>query len=310
MPNLKSKLDGFLKSLNYVKDQLKKDSTDDKIKAKLKAEMDRRNFGEADATRHIVDRDRGTKQPKKPEPLLQSELVKALADAGFTESALLLKNWGEMDKNAEDIAEQMGKSNYGPKDLDLYDTTANQKRKETRTGEEVEAAGKNKGVRQYTSAAQGTAKEQATNQAKVDAVKSKKQPIKVYTPEELKTFADARGEKVSKEEEKTIDYKKINQINKPVSEEKAPAIDYSGKEPKMRNEWKGKEVKPSTARVEAKQQKKNAIISDAVKQGKVIDDRSKPGTKTVPKSIARELPAQPSEPVKTAQETISERRGK
>ena len=81
----------------------KGDEVDKKIKAKLKAEMDKRNFGEADATRHVIDRDRGDKVAKKPkvEPLLQSELVKALADAGFTQSALLLKNWNEMDSNAE-----------------------------------------------------------------------------------------------------------------------------------------------------------------------------------------------------------------
>ena len=37
------------------------------------------------------------------------KLVKALADAGHRESALLLKNWGEMDANAETMAKSMEK---------------------------------------------------------------------------------------------------------------------------------------------------------------------------------------------------------
>lgn len=55
-----------------------KDELDEKIKAKIKAKMDEKNFGEADATRHIIDRDRGEKiTPKsKKEPLLQTELIK------------------------------------------------------------------------------------------------------------------------------------------------------------------------------------------------------------------------------------------
>ena len=36
-----------------------KDETGDKIKAKLKAEMDKRGFGEADAIRHKIDVERG-----------------------------------------------------------------------------------------------------------------------------------------------------------------------------------------------------------------------------------------------------------
>ena len=41
---------------------------DAKIRAKLKAEMDKRNFTEVDTTKHIIDRDRGEKAPKAPQP--------------------------------------------------------------------------------------------------------------------------------------------------------------------------------------------------------------------------------------------------
>lgn len=53
----------------------KDDDIDAKIKARLKAEMDKRKFGEADAIRHKIDVDRGEKEAQKPkkEPLLQSE---------------------------------------------------------------------------------------------------------------------------------------------------------------------------------------------------------------------------------------------
>lgn len=253
-----------------------KDETDKKIQDKIRAEMERRNFGEADATRHIIDRDRGNQQPKPKNQLLQSELVKALDDAGHRESALLLKNWGEMDETAEEFY----KSNYGPKDLGLYDAAANQKRKQTRTGDEVEGAGQNKGVRQYTSAKMGTAKEQAAAQAKIDAEKSKQNKPKVYSPDELKAFAEARGakvsDKVSKVEGPTLDYKKINPSPK-VDESKTPTIDYSGREPKIKRPWSSKDI--ATKRVDpdvsVKANAKEERIRRAVKQGKVIDDRPK-----------------------------------
>jgi hypothetical protein len=48
----------------------KADDLDAKIKAKMRAEMERRNFTEADATRHVIERDRGDKiaTPKLPKP--------------------------------------------------------------------------------------------------------------------------------------------------------------------------------------------------------------------------------------------------
>ena len=54
-----------------------KDELDEKIKAKLKAEMDRRKFGDADTIRHKIDRDLGEKNAQQPKPdkLLQSERV-------------------------------------------------------------------------------------------------------------------------------------------------------------------------------------------------------------------------------------------
>lgn len=82
----------------------------------------------------------------------------------------------------------LGKSNYGPKDMMLYNPVDNIRRKATRTGEELEHVGQNKGVREYTSALQGTAQQQASAQAKSDKKRSKKNPVKTMqdmSPEEL-----------------------------------------------------------------------------------------------------------------------------
>lgn len=73
-----SKIEEMRKSLKEIleklsKSDLEKDELDEKIKAKIKGAMDQRGFGEADATRHVIDRDRGETAPKPPKPLLQSE---------------------------------------------------------------------------------------------------------------------------------------------------------------------------------------------------------------------------------------------
>jgi hypothetical protein len=73
-----SKIEEMRKSLKEIleklnKSALEKDELDEKIKAKIKGAMDQRGFGEADATRHVIDRDRGETAPKPTKPLLQSE---------------------------------------------------------------------------------------------------------------------------------------------------------------------------------------------------------------------------------------------
>ena len=169
----------------FAKDE---DALDAKIKAKLKTEMDRRKFGEADATRHVIDRDRGETQAIKPkkEPLLnsvdeKSSLVKALEDAGHRTSALLLKNWDEMDG----VAEEFVKSNYGPKGMGQYTPVDNIKRKASRTGEEIEGVGRNKAVRRYTTMG-------ASMQRAHDAAQQKEQQKK--QKDSVKTLADMSDE--------------------------------------------------------------------------------------------------------------------
>lgn len=85
----------------------------------------------------------------------------------------------------------LDKSNYGPKSMALYNPVDNIKRKESRTGEELEHVGQNKAVRQYTSAKEGTADQQADRQAKADKKRSSKNPVRTMkdmAPEELEAI--------------------------------------------------------------------------------------------------------------------------
>jgi PAB1-binding protein PBP1 len=105
-------------------------------------------------------------------------------------------------------------SNYGPKGAGLYDPVKNLERKRTRTGEEIEGVGRNKGVRQYTTSLSGTAKEQAESQAKADKEKNKKQPVKIVTadqmPADLKAQLEARAN-AKKSDEEYIEFNKCGQ---------------------------------------------------------------------------------------------------
>lgn len=85
-------------------------------------------------------------------------------------------------------SEVMGKSDYGPKKLDLYNHADNARRKESRTGETAHV-GPNKAVR----AAGPTRHQQAENQARADRAKSKKNPVKTFSPKERKKLARKMG---------------------------------------------------------------------------------------------------------------------
>lgn len=167
---------------------MKKDDMDDKIHVKLRAEMDRRNFGEADATRHVIDRDRGeavSSQPKPPKqkPLLQSEQ--------------------EMCKYSSNGQWQIEKSNYGPKGMGQYSSVDNIRRKASRTGEELEHVGQNKGVRQYTTSGSSVQNAREANEAKQR--KANPAPVKTmkdFSDDELTEITNASN-KIKKAEEGT-----------------------------------------------------------------------------------------------------------
>jgi hypothetical protein len=119
-----------LKAMGVSEDDLGKDENDSaslkNIQDKIRQEMDRRKFTEVDATRHIIDRDRGDKMSDNR--LLQSEIVK-------------------YDSNGQWSIE---KSNYGPKGWGMYSEKDNMQRKMKNTGESFKDAGKNVNAKRYT----------------------------------------------------------------------------------------------------------------------------------------------------------------
>ena len=85
-------------------------------------------------------------------------------------------------------SELLDKSDYGPKNLNLYNHADNARRKESRTGE-VASIGPNKAVR----AAEPTLSDRAAHQARLDKQKSKKNPVKVFSKKERKKLGKKMG---------------------------------------------------------------------------------------------------------------------
>jgi hypothetical protein len=184
-------------------DTFMKDDLDEKIKAKLKAEMDKRNFGEADATKHVIDRDRGAKMPKPPKapkPLLQSEqdggadAERVDRDADAEEKKTFAVH-GEVAKCGMNGQWKIEKSNYGPKGMGLYNQNDNAKRKAKNTGDVVADAGKNVNVKSYTTTGASMGAAASAAEEKRQKAANKKAPVrsmKDFTPEELAQIGTSR----------------------------------------------------------------------------------------------------------------------
>lgn len=96
----------------------------------------------------------------------------------------------EISKNGQWKIE---KSNYGPKGMGAYSTVDNIKRKASRTGEEHEHIGQNKGVRQYTTSGSSTNAAREAAEAKRQAEANKKAPVRTLadmSDEEKKELED------------------------------------------------------------------------------------------------------------------------
>ena len=91
----------------------------------------------------------------------------------------------EVLKKADAVIERLEhllKGGKGPKGM--YNTIANINRKKDRLGEEVTGAGPNVAVHPIAPAYE-SGKEQAARMARADRKKNKKQPVKIFTPEEI-----------------------------------------------------------------------------------------------------------------------------
>jgi len=80
----------------------------------------------------------------------------------------------------------LNKSNYGPKKMKLYSPVDNAKRKMSNTGQEVDI-GPNKNVKQYAPTGL-SAKQQADAETKRYNKLNRKQPVKVFSAEEIEEY--------------------------------------------------------------------------------------------------------------------------
>lgn len=101
----------------------------------------------------------------------------------------------ELKKSLEEFRDLL-KSNYGPKGYGQYTPEDNIRRKAKNVEENV-IEGPNRNAKKYTTATKGTYKQQAAAEARQMHAKSKKNPVKTYSPDELKEFAAQRGMNVS-----------------------------------------------------------------------------------------------------------------
>jgi len=93
-------------SLSVVKADYEKDMS---IKGKRGVREERRISNAKAKTPRLSTRLQSFKD-KKSGDKFKSELIKALDDAGYRESALLLSNWNEVDANAETMSKSMDKA--------------------------------------------------------------------------------------------------------------------------------------------------------------------------------------------------------
>lgn len=83
----------------------------------------------------------------------------------------------------------LDKSNYGPKGAKLYNIADNARRKMTNTGE-TRGIGPNVNVKEYGGF--GGAKMANIEAARIKRI-NRKQPVKVYTPEEIEAYKQKRA---------------------------------------------------------------------------------------------------------------------
>ena len=178
------KIKELFKSLGEFKERLIKDALDEKIKTKMRTEMDRRNVGGKEIADHYRDIDETI-------PAAQRSNIKGSLERQNQPRPKLSIVKGEevckVDKNGQWSIEKSNaiKPIIDGEKVSTYDPIANIKRKATRTGEEHPELGGNQGVRQYTTSGSSVSQAHEAAQEKEQQAKSKAS---------LRTFADMSDE--------------------------------------------------------------------------------------------------------------------
>ena len=185
------KLDKLIKRLKKAKEIMAKDDIDDKIKAKMMAEMDRRGMGGKQIADYYRDVDETI--PAKQRSNIKNALKQQKIKEQPKPKLAVVKSVEELADELIKSLSNLTKSNYGPKDMGLYSLVDNIKRKENNIGDVVEGNGKNQNVKAFsTKPGQLSAKAQARLQSAQDKKKSAAMPVKHYSPEELATMTAER----------------------------------------------------------------------------------------------------------------------
>lgn len=174
----------------------------DDIKERLEKAKEEQYLGPK-GKRGVRERRRVDVAVSKPKPIqdrltdykdsvAKGDLVKALMEQGFTQSARDLSIWDHKDNDANAMEKYLLKSNYGPKNMGLYNTSDNQKRKENNTGESLDNVGQNKNLKQYTTSNSSVQAASDKNTAKEQRKKTKEstKTMKDFSPEELQAMTD------------------------------------------------------------------------------------------------------------------------
>ena len=178
------KLDKLIKRLKKAKEIMAKDDIDDKIKAKMIAEMDRRGMGGKQIADHYRDVDETI--PAKQRSNIKNALKQQKIKEQPKPKLAVVKSVNELTDELIKSLSNLTKSNYGPKDMDLYNPTDNIKRKANNIGDEIKDIGKNKNVKAYSSKpGQLSAKQQTDANAKKYNKLNRQMPVKTFTPEEI-----------------------------------------------------------------------------------------------------------------------------
>jgi hypothetical protein len=186
-----SKIDKLIKKLKKAKEIMAKDDLDDKIKAKMMEEMNRRGMGGKQIADHYRDIDENipAKQRSNIKRSLKVQEPKPVKAAELKTPSSKLTVVKTVDDIADELIKSLNdltKSNYGPKDMMLYNPTDNIKRKANNTGDELANIGGNKNVKAIsTKPGQLSAKAQAKLEAARDKARSAKMPVKTFSPEEI-----------------------------------------------------------------------------------------------------------------------------
>ena len=129
---------------------------------------------------------------KQSTGIAKDDLIKALMENGFTQSARDLSIWNHKDNDARNMEQSLVKSNYGPKGMNLYNEGDNQKRKANNTGESLSNVGQNKNLKQYTTSnsSMQAANEKTITKEQRKKTKASTKTMKDFSPEELQAMTD------------------------------------------------------------------------------------------------------------------------